>query len=260
VAAGGDSFLLGQFREFYAELARLKEKVARGDWLFAAEGEAGEAPPAEPAGPTEPELSPTAVWQTLLTLLERQALAARRAGGDFATAVYAQAQYVMAALADETFIHLEWTGREAWKSHLLEAKLFGSHRAGEVLFQRLDELLTSRDPVYVELARIYLLALGLGFEGKYRDRETGPADLAIYRRKLYHFIFSREPTLPVGEERLLPQAYAATLEEGAGGRLPYLRPWVLAFALVVTLWVAATHPLWRQLIGQLEVILARILT
>ena len=47
----------------------------------------------------------------------------RRTGGEYASALYRRAQYVMAALADETFLYLDWPGRDAWRANLLEFKL-----------------------------------------------------------------------------------------------------------------------------------------
>ena len=89
-------FLLDRFQDFYREVLRLKQSVGQGNWVFD-----GQAQPGQP--PVE-DLSPTAVWRTLLSLLERQALEASRSGGDFALEVYRRSQYAMAALADEVFL------------------------------------------------------------------------------------------------------------------------------------------------------------
>jgi len=40
----------------------------------------------------------------------------------------------MAAFADEVFIHMDWEGKRAWTSNLLESTLFHSHVAGERFF------------------------------------------------------------------------------------------------------------------------------
>lgn len=244
-----ESFLMKRFREFYREVIRLKRKVAEGGWVFA--GEEGEAEGTE-------RRRATAVWQRLLTLLERQALLAQRAGGDFAEGMYRQAQYVMAALADETFLNLDWGGRAAWSSDLLESKLFKSHQAGEDVFRRLDELLFHRDPVYIDLAEVYLQALALGFQGRYRDDSEGPRQLASYRRQLLEFIGDREPDLLAESDRLVPEAYAATLDQGSGRRLPYTRPWLLALGGVVLVWLLVTHLLWRDLIADMKPLVDQI--
>ncbi len=85
------------------------------------------------------------VWQNLIALFRRNAVQILRAAGK-PTDNYFEAQYVMAAFADDVFIHLDWEGRRAWTSNLLEATLFQSHVAGEMFFEKLDRLLRDRDP------------------------------------------------------------------------------------------------------------------
>jgi type VI secretion system protein ImpK len=242
-AADTDTFLVASFREFYRELLVAKERALGGRWRGAAES----------AG------TPQDLWRHLLSILERQALDAGRIGGDIGAELYRQAQYVMAALADDTFLHLRWPGREGWTSNLLEARLFGTHRAGEEVFDRLERLLRERDSAYVELGRVYLLALALGFEGKLRGRPEGPALLAAFRRSLYRFIHHREPRVVRGEEVVVPQTYAATFEGSEPRRLPYLRRWVVAAVVVVALWVVGGHIVWRHLVSGLEPLVQRIL-
>ncbi len=256
-------FLLDRFHELYREILRLREKVSQGSWVF-------DAAPARPGGSagagSTPETAPTAVWRTLLTLLERQALEAGRNGGDFALEVYRRAQYAMAALADEVFLHLDWVGREAWRDHLLEARLFGTHRAGEELFERIEELLRDHDTVYGELARVYLTILALGFQGKYRGQPDGERELESYRRRLFRFIFGRDPQTVVaggggtGGERLVPQAYASTLDEVSRSKLPHLKPWLWAVAVLTLLWIAGGHLLWRGTVAGLQPLVDEVLS
>lgn len=246
--APADTFLLAAFREFYRELLRVKHRVEAGEWHAAA----------RPEGAVRSS-DGTAVWQELAALLDRQALDASRSGGDIGRELYLQAQYAMAALADEIFLHLDWPGRLAWKENLLEAKLFGTHRAGEVLLERIESVLRGRDPVYAELARVYLMVLALGFEGRLRGSEEGPALLAAYRRALYRFAFRRDPRVVRGEEPVAPAAYAATLEAGEGARLPHLRRWLIAAAVVVAIWIVGGHLVWRHLVSDFEPYVERIL-
>jgi len=246
-----ESFLTAQFHEFYREVVRYKQQVQRGDWVFQTSEELGVSGGDRPA--------PSAVWQGLLTLLERQALVARRSGGDFAVEIYRQAQYLMAALADEIFLNLDWGGKESWQENLLEAHLFQSHRAGETIFQRLDKLLLRRDPVYLELARLYLFTLTLGFQGKYRGVPEGNAQLATFRRRLFNFISGREPELQNTDGHLFPTAYSSTVDRGAPVRLPYLRRWIYAFFILFLLWALIAHPIWRGLVSQMEPAIRSIL-
>ena len=239
-----ESFLTASFRDFYREVARFRKLVEEGDWL-------SEGAPEEDSGDRSRQAS-TAVWKSLLIILERQALLAQRSRGDYALKIFAEAQYVMAALADEIFLHLDWGGRDAWNSNILESKLFRSHRAGEQVFERLEALLAERNPLHQSLAEVYLMALGLGFMGRFRDAEDGETRLAHYRRRLFDFIYDDEPELPREGALLFPQAYANTLDKGNPARLPNLRPWILGFFFLALVWVLLSIPLWRSLVGDLR--------
>src|SRR5947209_3942754 len=92
----------------------------------------------------------TFVWQRLVSLFERQEAQAWRYGGTYGAEFYKEAQYVMVALADEIFLNTQWEGQRFWVSNLLESKIFRTHVAGELFFQRLDRLLVDRDPVFPE--------------------------------------------------------------------------------------------------------------
>jgi type VI secretion system protein ImpK len=243
-------FLIDKFQQFHGEVIRLRGRVAEGSWVF--QGDAGSAL-------NEPRESPSGVWRKLVGMLEQQSLDAGRDGGDFGLEVYRRAQYAMAALADEIFINFEWAGRDAWREHLLEAKLFGSHRAGEELFERIDNLLRERDTLYGELARIYLMVLALGFQGKYRGRVEADEVIESYRRRLFRFIYARDPQVLLGIERVMPQTYAATLDEASVTELPYLKPWLWMLALVIVVWLAGSHLLWRNAVADLEPLVDQIL-
>lgn len=241
-----DSFLLLQFRELYREVIRWKQKVGRN--AFREESGSPEAPAA---------LAPV-IWQALVAQLDRQTIAVRRGGGEYAAEVFREAQYVMAALADEVFLHLEWEGREAWRANLLEEKLFQSHRAGEVVFQRIDRILRSRDPIETELAKVYLFALGLGFQGRFRG-PGGSERIDTYRRQLHAFVTNEDPDAQKAPKLLFPEAYLSTLDLGEGRRLPYVRRWVGAAVLLLLLWITVSHQVWRGLVEDMEPLIDRIL-
>ena len=237
-------FLIEKFHQFHDELLRLTKQVEEGNWVF----DGAIAPGTEMA----PDGAPSAVWRRLLTMLERQSLEAGRDGGDFAVQIYRGAQYAMAAYADEVFLHLNWAGREAWREHLLEFRLFKSHRAGEEVFERIDVLLRDQDAAYSELARVYLMVLALGFQGKFRGALDAELQLESYRRRLFRFIFGRDPRAVRGAEEIVPQAYAATLDESRSSALPYVRPWLWAIVAVVLLWLAGAHFIWDDATSKLQ--------
>lgn len=244
-------FLIGKFQQFHAEIVRLKARVAGGTWVFQGDDAAAAAESAA-------KESPTVVWRRLVSLLERQRVEASNQGGDVAVELYLRAQYAMVALADEIFLYTTWVGRESWRENLLEEKFFESHRAGEELFDRIEKLLLDGDSLHAELARIYLMVLALGFQGKYRGEPDAEQTIAAYRRRLFRFIFNREPLVLQGNEAVVPQAYAATLDEAVTTELPYLRPWLWAIAGVVLLWLGGSWGVWRYSTAELMPILTRI--
>jgi type VI secretion system protein ImpK len=280
--ANGDSVLLVQFREFYQEVVRWKRLAAReGASLPAVStvGAAGAVPAAlVVSGPgvapkalvraggaasaaPPPEVTVTAagtVWQALLGLLNRQEAEVRRTGGEYASALYRRAQYVMAALADETFLYLDWPGREAWRTNLLEFKLFHSYRAGEEVFRQIEALLRTRDPADADLARVYLMALALGFRGELRG-SAGEARIDTYRRELYTFLTHRDPGTPRDPHSLFPEAYQSNLEAaGTSRRLSAARRWLLAGLVLALLWIVVAHRIWLGVVDDLWPLVDRI--
>ena len=195
------------------------------------------------------------VWQQLHTLLERQAFEAGQTGGAFAFEIYREAQYVMAALADEVFLNLEWDGRASWP--LLESNLFQTHYAGEAVFHRLDRLLQRRDPFYLDLAAVYFMALALGFKGKYRDNDVH-GRLQLYRNQLFAMIYRRNPQLFSSTGPLFPQTMQYTLDEGSGRRLPDRRVWLLLTAGVVAAWLGLSLVAWNSVNGPVSCTITKV--
>ncbi len=246
----GQTFLLEQFRSFYAEIVDLKGRARRGDWAYS------DDEPRAPEG--TPVTGATAVSQRLLAHLENGAIEAARRGGAYGTALYREAQYVMAAVADEIFLHdLEWDGRNAWKDNLLETRLFQSYVAGERFFTKLEDVLESRDPVFAELGAVYLMALTLGFRGRYRDTEDG-GRLEGYRRQLFYFVTRRQPGAEA-PAHMFAEAYGHRLAEGEAKKLPHMRRWVALLVLFFASYLLVSHILWRDLTADIAATVARIL-
>ncbi|HVF68435.1 MAG TPA: DotU family type IV/VI secretion system protein [Pyrinomonadaceae bacterium] len=288
----GDTFLLGPFREFYRQVMRLRDQAVNGTWAEAAASASvydadgvrklGAAPSpwdeddipevvyGADAAPTALALRPAAsggarpapagvpsadtyVMQSLCALLKRQEEQALRYGGTYGAEFYREAQYVMVALADEIFLNAkQWDGYRSWVSNLLESKLFGTHVAGEVFFQKLDRLLVERDPVYRDLAAVYLMALSLGFRGKYGGRDDG-GQLERYRRQLFSFVFRRKPDLNSQTSQMFPEAYYHTVRDETKRKLQNPRAWLILLCAVVVAYVALTHGIWMKLTGRLFV-------
>lgn len=242
---------LDNFHEFYAEVLRFKQALTSID---PEAGLLGPDPESEPES-----LTPEHINHKLLSVLQRQALEASRRGGEYGAAFYKEAQYIMAALGDETFLHLPWSGREAWQALLLEYKLFGTHNAGEQFFEKIDTLLSERDAANSEIALIYLAALGLGFQGIFRGRaDTTPIEQ--YRRKLFAFINHREPRIGHAAKTLFPDAYGHTLEEAQPKRLPHVKKWLTILGLSLLVFLVISQICWINVSEELDLIVQKILT
>lgn len=243
------SFLLASFRGFFAEVIRLRQAAVR---------DPGQLVPLDPSAPYTPEhgtaQAARAISLRLQHLLEQLALDAGARSGEYGATVFAEAQYVMAAVADEEFLTAEWEGREAWLGFLLERALFKSQIAGEELFRRIDKLLLSRTGVSAELASVYFMALSAGFEGQFRG--TNNPALQEYRRRLYRFIFRRDPARNGGS--ILPQPYDHIAAPVRQTRLPLVQRWAIVLGVVIIAYIVAAQIVWRQTTGDLRAIHADI--
>ncbi|MBA4750249.1 MAG: DotU family type IV/VI secretion system protein [Alphaproteobacteria bacterium] len=247
------SFVLRYFEEFYTEVSRQKDRIRSGQW---------KRPDAFSDAPGAAEMdvatSAQAITDKLYQMLDRQAIQATRMGGEFGSTYYQEAQFVMAALADEVFLNLSWEGRQYWEDHLLESRLFGTHDAGDLFFRRLDQFLAERDILRKDLAEVYLLALGLGFQGKFRNINDD-GRLAEWRRQLYVFINHRTPALLAGKERLFPDSYAHTLATGDKEQMQDRRLWYTSIASVFFVIFLFSHLVWERAIEDVSTVSTRIL-
>ncbi len=222
--AGGVDFPSAQFRDFYGVLvlaSRAAQQVSEPEAAAAAQ----------------------ALSQQLAQLIELQTLEARRIGGRSGADTEVHARYLKAALADELLISADWAGRAHWRHVLLEAHLFHTSSAGDKVFEAIEQILAQREPAQRPIARLYLSALSLGFQGRYRD--TPALDkIADYRRELFQFIYQRAPDLQGRDRALSASAYASTLSHLAARRLPRLsRRWVLVLLVMLGL-LAVSEILW----------------
>ncbi|MCB9706549.1 MAG: DotU family type IV/VI secretion system protein [Myxococcales bacterium] len=97
-----------------------------------------------------------------------------RFGGDAATA----SKYALAALADEVALREAGPLREHWRPRSLQLHYFQDNRAGYGFFERLAALEGAASGAGRDLAlAIYVLALGLGFQGRHADAAEGAAAL-----------------------------------------------------------------------------------
>jgi type VI secretion system protein ImpK len=163
--------MLACFADFYAEVAR--EKLACDE---------RNAPPEQ-----DPVATASAASNRLCAFLDRQRHSVRNLGTPVELDTYADLRMVMAAVADEAFLlDLPWRGRTAWLGVMLESRVCDSRSAGSHFFSYADRLIRAdqRTDVARDAAAVLLMALQLGFQGRYRGAE-GQRTLHNYRRKLY---------------------------------------------------------------------------
>lgn len=241
------SFIVECFEEFYKHVLKYKQFVFSKPWEKG-EGDASSSPNA----------TAEFILSKLQTFLEEQSLKAASRGDSFSKNYYDEAQFVMVALGDEVFLNLDWPGRHYWETNLLELRLYNSHSAGQVFFERLDLLLQNKDSVRIDLGILYLSALALGFQGKYRHFDDAGA-LASYRKRLFAFINRREPYLFHQKIHLFPDAYAHTLEGNTIKELPTFRNWFFILTGVIFIYLMVSYIVWYAATVDISRIVDRIL-
>ena len=248
-------FFLGGCADFYEEIASIKRAHAEGRL-------AAYLAPDEASAPTRPIDFASRVSARLFAILRQQEHDFRRNATVQEIKAHNAALYVMAALADEIFIlELDWPGREAWLDVLLEHRLFKTRNAGSHFFSMAHDLvqIQSRDNLYVDLAAVFLLALALGFRGRYRGQQ-GHAALQEIRLQLYKLVNQKNrpgvPERAAGERYAFIQAYQHTLQGTEDARLAPVSPWLAlgGYALLgylmlsVVVWLVLMHP-FAQYVG-----------
>jgi type VI protein secretion system component VasF len=127
-------------------------------------------------------------------------------------------------------------------------------------------LLKQRDPITLELARLYLIVLGLDFQGQYRNKDDA-GQLQNYRRQLFFFITQRDPSELDDylhydtNKRLCPDAYAYTLEASKEKQrwLPSLYKWYILLIVIGIGLLISSSLLWHAASQDLDTITSNIL-
>ena len=164
--------------------------------------------------------------------------------------------YAMTAIADEVFLNMDWNGKRYWEENMLETKFFGSQIAGDEIFNRIDKVISEKEPLGTEKAEIYLDMLSLGFKGKFRGIDEETTEINMYRRKLFDFITKRDrEAIITAEYRIFQKEYTFTMPTVRRKLLPdgaivtYLSIFFLFMFLSVStmVWLIETRDLHRLL-------------
>lgn len=158
--------------------------------------------------------------------------------------LYDAMRYVMVALADDAFLHVraDWPGRTAWLNNLLEKQIFGTQRAGVAFFDEIDQLLASRDKSKEEVAMAYLIALLLGFKGRFRGHEED--QIVSYRERLAYFVGLGQSGAMDPNKPAFPDAYEHTITNEPKEKMPTAKMWQLLFVLIVIAYFGLGHLIW----------------
>ena len=227
---------LRRFRQFYDELFTVKQLLREGDWPALLGYR-----PADPAHMEEEVLQ--AVRQRL-----RSAIAAQGFGGAVPQGAPAGVDpgYVMAAIADEALLHgvLAWPGRSRWHETPLEAVLYRSRIAGDLIFRAAEAVAKPQvhDPNGVAMS--ILLALEMGFRGRYHADDPH-GEIPRVKERLLKVVFHNTDPGAITFGSLIAGA-AEPLARHAPDRLPRLRPWGLAIGGVVTAYLLISWLIWRN--------------
>ena len=192
------------------------------------------------------------IQRHLRLYLEEQALKVTYQLGEYAQSNFKEAMYLMTIMADEVFLTLNWPGQDHWKKNLLETQLFQTQVAGEMFFERLEGLLQSSNPAKHDLGAVYLLVLGLGFRGKYRDNDDD-GKLDWYKKQLFHMINHRRSDLyQTSRKHLVNAGYEHNVTLPLSKGLPDVRSWVYTILGVVGVYVFVTYILWYKVVRDID--------
>jgi len=104
-----------------------------------------------------------------------QGLAAGYNGDDIKLATFAAVAFL-----DESVLNSQNPMSADWRRQPLQEELFGTHIAGNVFFQNLQQLLSRSDSVdLADLLEVYYLCLLLGFGGRYSSGNQGELKQAM---------------------------------------------------------------------------------
>lgn len=233
------SFLIKNFKNFYTEILRLKA------WALDNNMNPENAPV---QNDTAVQLSKAQlIRNTLIDLLQFQYQVIESQSGGYAANYYREAQYAMAGLADEVFLNIPWDGAKEWEDHLLESALFNSQDAGQKIFQNIDSYLETQKGSNLDIGVVYLLVLGLGFQGQYRGEKNSGA-LRTYCSNLYQSITYADPST---SSYFFPQAYENIVSEHSSIDPPNPRNWYIILGGCVALFWLFSYALWHMKMANL---------
>lgn len=145
------------------------------------------------------------VRDEICNYLGMQEVEFRKLGTSLEKEKYDEICYLQSALADEFLLAYDWPSRFIFTEFLIEEKLFGTRIAGEKVFENIERVLEKSPGREVELAQLYLHALSIGFEGKFKGSLSSEKIDRIIKSLFLH-IARTDPELgPLNHNGMSPE-------------------------------------------------------
>jgi len=123
------------------------------------------------------------------------------------------AQFAVFAWIDEALLNSQWQEKMSWQKEQLQRTYFQTADAGELFFDKLNEL----QPQQLEVREVYFICLALGFTGRY----CNPGDeflLQQLKSSNLKLIGGGQTVGDLTGGRLFPEAYHDGTSVSLGGR------------------------------------------
>ena len=132
----------------------------------------------------------SSIWSNLNTIIVTEKNETEKKFSQTELRNFNEALYIIVSFIDEFFIRREGFVSEYWNKNLFESLYFNSRKSGEQFFEKIDESLQSKNEQNKSLLFVYLLAISLGFKGRYYGLEN-ENEILYYKRSLYSTIFNK---------------------------------------------------------------------
>ncbi|MDR3031017.1 MAG: DotU family type IV/VI secretion system protein [Holosporales bacterium] len=257
-----ESSVIQGFQLFYYDLLRQKEKALS---LYFSNDLSSDPPLATENEKTENlekqneiEGSIVAIQKKLISVIENS-VEAMLIRSRITNKMAENAKYIMTTLADEIFINLRWEGAGFWRFSLLEKQIFQSEVAGDKFFSMLDEVMGNMYSVSEEMAFLYLMALSLGFKGRYRDIENANEHISWYKERLYSLLHDKPSRLFYpGRSHLINSCYEYAYTENNDSLLPDIKFWTWSAIAIITIYIVVSYCVWHTITSDISDVLHKI--
>ncbi len=166
-----------------------------------------------------------------------------------------QIRYIYAVYIDEALLNTEWFGGDEWRNYLIEYRMFTTRDAGDEIFYRIDAALKYRTKRNKQLAKLYLIMLGAGFRGKYRDSNV--EEIVAQKNRLCLYL-GEANTIYGTIENMFPGNYKKIMSKAKPKLLPIISRYKRKILLVCGLFIILSFFVWETNSGAIRGISKKI--